>query len=88
MLQAQIQLGKNGVTKNFVESLRNQFNSKEQIRISVLKGSGRDRESIKEISDEILKGLNDKGIHFTSRIIGFTIIVRKWRKARVGSFIK
>jgi RNA-binding protein YhbY len=82
MLQSAIQLGKNGVTENFIETLKTQFKRKDQIRISVLKSAGREREKVKEISDDILRELNDKGIHYTSRIIGFTIVVKKWRKAR------
>ena len=73
------QLGKNGITENFIETLKSHFTRKEIIRISVLKSARTERSKMKEYAEEIVKKL---GSHFTSKIIGFTIIVRKWRKAR------
>jgi RNA-binding protein YhbY len=75
--QSEIQIGKNGVTENFINSLKNNFKTHTNIRISVLKSSGRDRDKIKEMSKQILEGL---GKNYTSRIIGFTIVLKKWRK--------
>jgi RNA-binding protein YhbY len=75
--QSEIQIGKNGITENFINSLKNNFKTHINVRISVLKSSGRDREKIKEMSEQILEKL---GKNYTSRIIGFTIIVKKWRK--------
>jgi len=74
------QLGKNGVTENFIETLRTYFKKHNSVRISVLKSGTRDREELKKISEEIPKKL---GGNFASRTIGFTIIVKKGiRKAR------
>jgi RNA-binding protein YhbY len=72
-----IQIGKNGITNSFIESLKNLFKNHENVKISVLKGSTRDREEIKKHSEEIL---NELGKNYTSRIIGFTIVLKKWRK--------
>ncbi len=72
-----IQLGKQGITDNFMETLKNHFKKHENVRISVLKSSGRDKNKMKEISEEILEKL---GKNYTSRIIGFTIVLKKWRK--------
>ena len=72
-----IQLGKNGLTDNFIESLKNYFKNNKNVRISVLKSGTRDREELKRISDKILDAL---GSNYTSKIIGFTIAVKKWRK--------
>ena len=80
MLIRQMQLGKQGITENFINSLKNQFKNSQVIKISVLKSATRDREEIAKIKDELLEKL---GKNFTGRIIGFTIIVRKWRKARI-----
>ena len=79
MLIRQMQLGKQGITENFMNSLKNQFKNSQVIKISVLKSATRDREEIIKIKDELLEKL---GKNFTARIIGFTIILRKWRKAR------
>ena len=80
MLIRQMQLGKQGITENFINSLKNQFKNSQVMKISVLKSATRDREEIIKINEELLERL---GKNFTGRIIGFTIILRKWRKARV-----
>lgn len=75
--QSEIQIGKNGVTENFINSLKNNFKTHINVRISVLKSSGRDREKIKEMAEQIREKL---GNNYTAKIIGFTIILKKWRK--------
>jgi len=98
MLIRQMQLGKQGITENFINSLKNQFKNSQVMKISVLKSATRDREEVTKIKEELLKKLNSRphsvigknnlssvkslGKNFTARIIGFTIILRKWRKAR------
>jgi len=72
-----IQLGKKGLTKNFIDTLSDHFKSSRNVKISVLKSSTRDKKELKEISDKILDGL---GKNYTSRIIGYTIVLKKWRK--------
>ena len=71
------QLGKNGVTEGFINSLRNDFKKHVSIRISVLKSAGHEKGKVKKYSEEILDKL---GKNYTSKIIGFVIVVRKWRK--------
>jgi len=72
-----LQLGKNGLTNNFIETLKNHFKSHENVRISVLKSAGHEKRKVKEYSEEILNKLGKK---YTSRVIGFTIFLKKWRK--------
>ena len=74
----QVQLGKNGITPNFIETLKNQFKKHENVKISVLKSASRDKKKIKEFSEEIIERLGKK---YTEKIIGFTIFVKKWRRA-------
>jgi len=47
------------------------------VKISVLKNAGHEKSKVKKYSEEIL---NHLGKNYTARIIGFTIIVKKWRK--------
>ena len=70
-------LGKNGITANFIETLKSHFKNHKNIRISVLKSATRDREKLKKNALDILENL---GKNYTARIIGFTIVVKKWRK--------
>ena len=73
-----VQIGKQGITDNFIETLKNHFKKSENIKISVLKNATRNRNDMKNLSNNILDKLGKK---YTSRIIGFTIVVKKWRKA-------
>ncbi len=75
--QAVIQLGKNGLTENFIETLRNGFKNHNTIRVSILKSAGHEKGKINQITEELLGTL---GVNYTARIIGFTIVLKKWRK--------
>jgi len=72
-----IQLGKQGITENFIGNLRNQFKNHENVKISVLKSGTRNKNEIKKFSEEITSNL---GKNYTAKIIGWTIVVKKWRK--------
>ena len=72
-----IQIGKQGITENFIETLKNYFRGHENVKISVLKSATRNKAEINKFSEEILDKLGRK---YTSKIIGFTIVVKKWRK--------
>ena len=77
MAVAFVQLGKQGITNNFVETLKNYFKKYENVKISVLKGAGHEKNKIRKYSEELLEKL---GKNYTSRIIGFTIVLKRWRK--------
>lgn len=74
-----LNLGKNGLTPGFLENLKKNFLKVEHVRISLLKSSTRDKEEVKKWTDEILKSL---GVNYTAKVIGYTIILRKWRKSK------
>ena len=73
----QIQLGKNGLTENFICNLKHHFDICKNVKVSVLKSCCRDREELKKIGEEILKKM---GNNYTLRIIGYTLVVKKWRR--------
>ncbi len=75
----EVQLGKNGITEGFIETLKNRFERYQNVRVSILKSAGHEKAKVREYSDEILDKL---GKNYTSKIIGFKIIVKKWRKAK------
>jgi RNA-binding protein YhbY len=72
-----LQIGKQKVTPNFIETLKKQFENKQTVKISVLRSARESKEDVKKYSEEILEEL---GGHYTARIIGFTIVLKKWRK--------
>tara|TARA_Y100000034_G_C6793605_1_gene355484 strand:- start:507 stop:752 length:246 start_codon:yes stop_codon:yes gene_type:complete len=74
-----IQIGKQRITENFIISLKNLLKKHWNVKISVLKSATRNKEEIREFADEIIEKL---GKNYTSKIIGFTIFIKKWRKAR------
>ena len=67
-----VQLGKNGITDNFILTLNNQFKTHENVRVHVLKSAREEgkkgKESIKKYSEELLEKLGKK---YTSKILGF-----------------
>lgn len=69
-----IQVGKNGVTPNLIETLRSALKNTKMIRVPVLKGAVRDKEKVKEMADEIVAGLGPNHVY---KIIGFVIILRR-----------
>lgn len=75
---ATIQLGKTGVTDNFILTLKNHFKKHNNVKISVLRSCCRDKEELKKISKEMLEKL---GTNYTAKTIGYTIAIKKWRKA-------
>ena len=76
---SKLQLGKQGLTDNFIQTLKGHFQKHDNVRIRVLKSAGHDKAKVNEYSEEILKKLGPK---FTAKNIGFVIMVKKWRKAR------
>jgi RNA-binding protein YhbY len=74
-----MQLGKNGITENFIQTLKHIFETRENVRLSVLKNAGHEKEKMKKYSEDILEKL---GKNYTAKIIGFKIILKKWRKAK------
>ena len=79
MAQSSIQLGKNRITDNFIETLKEHFKKHDNVKIDVLKSAGHEKEKIRGYSEDILEKL---GRNYTAKIIGFTIFLKKWRKAR------
>jgi RNA-binding protein YhbY len=82
MVMGNIQIGKNGISYNFIPALESLFKNHNLVKVSVLKsarGDGKEaKKTVKEYEKQIMKKLGNK---YTSRIIGFTIVIRKWRKA-------
>ena len=80
---AKFQIGKGGVTDGTITSLSLVFKNHKQVRISMLKSSGRDRESMEKVANDIAVKLSEnKEYYFDFKIIGFTIIMN--RRPRQG----
>jgi RNA-binding protein YhbY len=73
-----IQVGKNGVSENFLKTLKEHLKNRRYLRVSVLKNAREDgsegKKQIKEISEKISEFLGNK---FSIKKIGFTIKIKK-----------
>ena len=78
----EIQLGKKGLTSEFIKDIERRLEKHRNatIKISVLKSARESKEDVKKYMDELIGKLGEK---YTARTLGFSIFLRKWRKARV-----
>lgn len=77
--QIEMQVGKKGLTGEFLEDIKRRFDDAWTIKIHVLKSARENKEDVKKIAEEIQNFLGDK---FTYKTLGFSIFLKKWRKAR------
>lgn len=79
-----LRMGKSGFTSEFTNNLKIIFANKdtESVRIGLLKTSTRDKSQVKEWAESMVSLL---GPNYTYKIIGYTIVLRKWRKARLNN---
>ncbi len=81
----QLQIGKNGLSESFIQTLKGNFERCQTVKISVLKSVRENKKDVQKFADEILKKLGD---NYTARIIGFVIVVKRWRRAICNSKIE
>ena len=78
-----LQIGKEGISYNFHKAIENMFKNHNIVKISVLRsarGQGKEaKDMVKKYAEQIEKKL---GAKYSTKIIGFTIILKKWRKAQ------
>jgi RNA-binding protein YhbY len=79
--QLEIQLGKKGLTPEFVSGLKKRFENPKikNIKITVLRSARENRSDVKKYAEELQSQLGNK---FSYKIIGFSIFILKWRKER------
>ena len=79
-----LHIGKNGLTKEFIEHLSSVFETRRIIKVQLLKSASENRAQMEKVAGEIIAGLPGK---YNYRIIGFTIILMK-RSANAKPQIK
>lgn len=81
-MQIELQLGKKGITHELLGEIKKRFdlNKFQNIKIHVLRSARENKDDVKKYAEEIKNYLGDR---YTSRIIGFSIFIKKWRKARI-----
>ncbi len=81
--QKEIQLGKKGITPEFIKDIENRLEKHRNItlKVSVLKSIRPEgKADVKKYADELVEKLGEK---YTVKTLGFSIFLRKWRNARV-----
>ncbi len=76
-----IQIGKKGISQGMLENIVKSFKNTDLIKINILRSYSREKEKIRKDAEEICKEL-EKATNkkYTYKVIGFTIIIKKWRK--------
>lgn len=72
------QIGKNGISESVVQTLNSMLEKHKHIRISFLKSSGRNKENLNDMVQELVSKLN---CSTQNRIIGFTVALRRTAKS-------
>ena len=73
-------LGKSKIDENFIETIKTSFKRQDVIKIKVLKSQTRNKEEIKNLAGFISKNIESENRRYKWRVIGFTIILNKFRK--------
>ncbi len=76
---AKMQLGKSGLTKQFIEGLRKTFKNRKAVKVSLLRSYSRNREEARRTAEKLCDELRSIG-NFKYKIVGFTISLKKWKK--------
>ena len=77
--QATLHIGKKGLQESNLVTLKKLFKNRESMKVVLLKAAGHTKENVREIADKIIEELGNK---YTHKIVGFTIFLKKWRKAK------
>ena len=73
-------LGKSKIDEDFIETIKISFKRQDVIKIKVLKSQTRNKEEIKNLAEFIAKNIETDVRRYKWRVIGFTIILNKFRK--------
>ncbi len=75
-MQLTLQLGKNGLTQNFLEEIKKRFENKKlkMIKISVLRSARESKADVEKYSKQVQEFLGSK---YRTRTLGFSIFIKK-----------
>lgn len=72
-----LQIGKNGLTNEFIEQVKSTFLNERVVKISILRSACRDKDEAKKMANELVEKLGPK---FNYKLVGYVITVLKLRK--------
>ena len=80
MALVKFQLGKAGLTDQFIEALRTAGKTHKVFKIAMLPTSTRDKNEAKKIAEDICSKLATADAGYNYKIIGFTLNIRRYSK--------
>ena len=72
-----LQIGKNGLTPEFVEQVKSIFEKETLVKVSILRSACRDKEDAKKIGEDLIGEL---GAKYGFKLVGYVLTVVKYRK--------
>lgn len=72
-----LQLGKNGLTPEFIEQVQTIFKKEKILKITILKSACRDKKQAKEIAENLMESLGKK---YKYKMVGYVLTIMKFRK--------
>ncbi len=72
-----LQIGKNGLTEEFVSQVKGIFINERMVKIAILKAACRDKAEAKTIAENLLEALGKK---YDYKLVGYVLTISKFRK--------
>ncbi len=74
-----LQIGKNGLTPEFMNQLKTLFEAEKMLKVVLLKSACRDKKQAKEIAKEIILQLGPK---YRVKLVGYVMTIGIFRKVK------
>ncbi len=72
-----LQIGKNGLTPEFIEQLKSIFTNEKVVKVAILKSACRDKKDAKKIADDLVEAL---GKRYDYKLVGYVVSIVQFRK--------
>lgn len=72
-----LQIGKNGLSPEFINQVKSFFENERMIKIDILRSACRDKAEAKQIAENLIQELGPK---YDYKLVGYVITVAKYRK--------
>jgi RNA-binding protein YhbY len=72
-----LQLGKNGLSPEFIEQVKKVFENEQILKISILKSACRNKKDAEKIGEDLLNALGKKYIF---RLVGYVLTINKFKR--------
>lgn len=76
-----LQIGKNGLTAEFIEQVKSIFEKEKLIKVSILKSACRDKVEADKMAKELIGALGPK---YGYKLVGYVVMITKYRKVWNG----